>query len=173
MRFLLSSALFVLAASAMAQGADRVEVTPLKDGFVKVTAPGYSFELPKGWTVGNETPWGARDIKGDSRGGKFGTMTADASRATWDSLYEVSLGFILREERGTATPYRKMKTEGGYEAIAFEVMNKNNFAARRYVLLKNSDGRALALSLKIENEKDEAYMAGAFKRMVNTARFSK
>lgn len=151
--------------------AQDIVVKPLKDGFVIVETPGYSFEVPKGWTVGTETPWGARDINSKDQAGSFGAMTADARTATWDSLYRVSLGFIMREEKGTATEYRKIKTGKGYEAIAFEVAKKDGFASRRYVLLKNTDGRALALSVKIDRKADEANMVKSFDRMVKTATF--
>lgn len=151
--------------------ADEIVVKPLKDGHVLVETPGYSFEVPKGWTVGKETPWGARDINSKDRAGSFGAMTADATTATWDSLYRVSLGFIMREERGTATEYRKFKTAKGYEAIAFEVANKEGFVSRRYVLLKNNDGRALALSVKIDSKANEEMMVKSFDRMVKTASF--
>ncbi len=151
--------------------ADEITVKPLKDGHVLVETPGYSFEVPKGWTVGKETPWGARDINAKDKAGSFGAMTADATTATWDSLYRVSLGFIMRAEPGTATEYRKMKTGKGYEAIAFEVANKEGFVSRRYVLLKHPDGRALALSVKIDTKANESSMVKSFDRMVKTANF--
>lgn len=159
---------FLFSSHALAQD---IVTKPLKDGFVLVETPGYSFEVPQGWTVGAETPWGARDINSKKEAGTFGAMTADARTATWDSLYRVSLGFIMREEKGTATEYRKIKTGKGYEAIAFEVAKKDGFASRRYVLLKNSDGRALALSVKIDRKADEANMVKSFDRMVKTATF--
>lgn len=43
------------------QAAD-VEYAALPDGFVRITSKVYSVEVPKAWTVGSQTPWGARTL---------------------------------------------------------------------------------------------------------------
>lgn len=138
--------------------------------FVLVDTPKYSFEVPEGWEVGRETPWGARDIAPKGDAGKLGAMTAGPTTASWDELYRTSLYFIMREGEGKATPFRVGKTKGGYESIAFEVTNKAGFADRRYVLLKDSRGSALALSVKIPDKSVEEKFSLMFKHMVDTAK---
>lgn len=138
--------------------------------FVAIDTDQYSFEVPKGWTVGKETPWGARDVTPEKGKGKLGAMTAGPTTASWEELYRTSLYFIKREEPGDPTPFRLGKTKMGYECMSFEVLNKEKFAARRYTLLKDAKGKALALSVKIPSAKDEKQYAEFFQRMVDTAK---
>jgi hypothetical protein len=138
--------------------------------FVTFESDRYSFEVPKGWTVGKETPWGARDVVPGSGNGKLGAMTAGPKRASWEELYRTSLFFIKREGEGKETPFRLGKTKQGYESMSFEMINKDGWADRRYTLLKNDAGSALALSVKIPTRKDEKQYAQWFQHMVDTAK---
>jgi len=142
-----------------------------KTEYVLVDKPGYSFEVPKGWNVGEETPWGARDMTPKEGKGKLGAMTTNATGSTWDELYRTSLFFIKREDKsGTETEYRLGKTKQGYESMSFEMVTKEGFKNRRYVIFQNSKGSALALNVKIPSEKEEATYKLYFKRMVDTAK---
>lgn len=145
-----------------------VKVVDLKDGYVRASTPKYSVEIPKGWAVTAETPWGDRKMRGED--GQLGVMTAGPTTDTWDELYRTSLFFINREERGTATPYTLGKTGQGYESMSFSVKNTEGFASRRYVLVKNDKGLALALSVRILKQDDEKTMQKHFDRMVQSAR---
>ncbi len=156
--------LALLAAQADAKTVD------LGDGFVRVVTPAYSVELPKDWKLSAETPWGARKATGPTAKGEMGTMTAGPTLASWESLVRTSLGFILREEKGKPTPYEVSRTEQGYEACSFSVLNASGFAARRYVLLRAPSGRVLALNVKIGDPREEKRLSGAFARMVRTAK---
>ncbi|MCG9895883.1 MAG: hypothetical protein MH204_10460 [Fimbriimonadaceae bacterium] len=147
------------------------KLVDLGDGFVRVEAPTYSIEVPKGWRVGRETPWGQRDAKPVGGEGKLGVMTAPPSRQSWDSLYRTSLYFILRERPGKATPYKVTKREDGLEACTFSIIDDTGFAARRYVLLKHPEKGLLALSVQIPGRDAEAAWEKNFQRMVSTARF--
>ena len=143
----------------------------LLNTFVLFESDTYSFEIPKGWIAGSETPWGARDIVPGEGKGKLGAMTAGPTQASWDELYRTSLYFIKREGPGKETPFRLGKTKQGYECMSFEVANKDGFAERRYTLIKNSKGYALALSVKIPSREKEQEYSSAFQRMVDTAKF--
>lgn len=138
--------------------------------FVTFESDRYSFEVPKGWTVGKETPWGARDVVPGTGSGKLGAMTAGPTRSSWEELYRTSLYFIKREGEGKETPFRIGKTKQGYESMSFEMINKDGWADRRYTLLKNDAGSALALSVKIPTRKDEKQYAQWFQHMVDTAK---
>ncbi|MFM9872861.1 MAG: hypothetical protein ACKVQS_05275 [Fimbriimonadaceae bacterium] len=142
----------------------------LADGYVRVEAKTYSMEVPKGWVVEAETRWGQRKIA-PSGGGELGAMTAPPSQQSWDELYDTALYFIMRDEKGTATPYEKVKTKRGYEAASFSVLDKEGFAKRRYMMIKEPTKGLLALSVKIPDQKSEKEWAGHFKRMVDTALF--
>jgi hypothetical protein len=142
----------------------------LASAFVLFESDRYSFEIPKGWNVGNETPWGARDMTPQRGKGKLGAMTAGPTSASWDELYRTSLFFIKREAGGTETPYRIGKTKQGYESISFEVINEDGWADRRYTLLRNDSGFALALSVKIPSRDLEKQYIEWFQHMVDTAR---
>lgn len=142
---------------------------PTTPSFVKVDTPRYSFEVPRGWNVGDETPWGARDILPEEGAGKLGAMTAGPSQASWEDLYRTSLYFILREEPGQPTPFRLGETKQGYESMSFEVHNADDFANRRYTLVKDDRGYALALSVRIPSAQEEERYRLLFQHMVDTA----
>jgi hypothetical protein len=153
----------------MAQASD-AKIVNLADGFVRVETAAYSFEVPKGWAVGRETPWGARDLKPASGPGALSAMTAGPSDAGWDQLYQTSLFFIRREAAGKPTPYKVEKTKQGYEACTFSMMDDEGFANRRYVLLKTPSGKVLALSVKIPSRENEKTLQPIFSRFVTSAK---
>lgn len=170
MTALLASVLVVLTAQSAPTDARLID---LKDGFTRVETRSYTIEVPTGWTVGLETNFGQRDIRSGSAGaGSLGVMTAGPTRASWDDLYQTSLWFIRRELRGTATPYQISKTDQGYEACSFSILDPESRPIARYVLLRSPDGRVLALSVKIPVADREKPLQAAFDRMVRTARFS-
>lgn len=157
----------LLAQAAPAAPSD-AKLEDLKDGYVRVVTREYSIEVPKGWAVTTETRWGQRDATGN--GGKLGVMTAGATDATWEELYRTSLFFIQRERRGTPTPFKVSKTDQGYEACSFSILDEEGFAERRYVLLKNKDREVIALSVRIDDRKATKDLERHFDRMVRTAR---
>lgn len=160
-----------LALTLASQQATDVQKTALPDGFVRVTTDVYSVEVPKAWVVGNQTPWGARTISPEkSKETELGVMTAGITHQSWDQLYQTSLFFILRQEPGKATPYRLGKTKSGYESCSFEVADTSNFIKRKYVLLKDAQGAAIALSVVIGNRQEEKEISTYFDRMVSSAR---
>ena len=159
--FILALTIMALPRLAQAMQNDAKQSIPAK-GFTLVDTDKYVIQVPTGWTVGKETPWGARDITPESGPGKMGAMTAGPTTDGWDALYKTSLFFIKREEPGSATQ--------GYECMSFEVKNKDGFASRRYTLLKDARGNALALSIKIPTPGQEKAFKAMFKHMVDTAK---
>ncbi len=160
----------VVGCSAYAQ--KDAKMVDLKDGYVRVETGTYTVELPKGWNCGAETPWGARKMDSPKSEGGMGTMTAGPSKATWDELYKTSMFFIMREEKGKATPFKIEKTAQGYEACTFSILDDKGFAKRRYVLLKAKSGKVLALNVRIPTKSAESEMAKHFDRMVRTAKIA-
>ena len=167
----LSAVLSTIVALAIIQvQAPDVKMTTLPDGFVRVTSKEYAVEVPKSWTVGNQTPWGARSITPDKgTETELGVMTAGVTKQTWDQLYQTSLFFIMRQESGKATPYRLGKTKKGYTSCSFEVADDKGFLKRKYVLLKDGRGAAIALSVVIGDPTQEKQISSYFKRMVDKA----
>lgn len=150
--------------------AEDSKVTDLKDGYIRVETPSYIIEVPKGWNVSEETPWGARKAY-PAKGGELGVMTAPPGRQSWDRLYQTSLFFIMREDSGTPTPYRIEKTKSGLEAMVFAVKNKEGFEDRRYFMIKHEEKGLLALSVRIPSRDAEKQWAAHFRRMIDTAQF--
>lgn len=145
----------------------------LGDGYVRVTTPDYTIDLPKGWEVGTETPWGQRKMAPSQGRGELGVMTAPPSRQGWDQIYQTSLYFILREERGLeATPYEMTKTKKGYEAAQFGVKDRSGFMKKRYVLIKHEEKGLMALSVSMPNKDSEKAWRKHFQRMVDSATFA-
>lgn len=149
------------------------KITDLQDGYSRVQTSTYAIEVPNGWKVSAETPWGQRKAQPEQGGGELGVMTAPPGRQSWDQLYETSLSFILREDNGKATPYRLSKTKSGLEAASFEVLDKDGFAARRYVLIRDEAQGLLALSVNVPNRRADKQWSQHFKRLIETARFTK
>jgi len=170
MKVLIAIGLSAVALAAFAL--DKTVRKELKDGYVRVETPSYTIEVPKAWSVSAETPWGARKLSPDQGKAEMGTMTAGPTRAGWEELLRTSMYFILREEKGKPTPNTISRTSQGYEACSFSVLDEEGFAKRRYVLLKNSDGRVLALNVRIPDRQSEAALAKHFERLVRTARFA-
>ncbi len=162
--------LLMIWSAAISGAALNTSVEVEKTEFVLLDTAKYSFEIPKGWNVGSETPWGARDLSPGRGAGKLGAMTAGPTNASWEQLYQTSLYFIQREEPGKPTPFRLGRTKNGYESMSFEVFNRDNFASRKYVLIKDESGNALALSVKIPSKKVEKEYDVYLQRMVDTAR---
>lgn len=158
-----------LAAFILGQTSD-AKVIDLKDGFVRVETKEYSFEVPKGWEVGSQTSWGARDLTPDKGAGSMGAMTAPPSTQSWDRLYQTSLYFIMREKPGKATPYVLGKVPQGYETMSFQVADPDGFASRRYVILKAKTNQVLALSVKIPGKSEEKKFTVIFDRMIKSAK---
>ena len=75
--------LFLLVALGISQiGHGQLITTPQKEvkmsddhkGITTVETQKYIIEIPTGWTVGKETPWGARDITPKTGAGQFGAL---------------------------------------------------------------------------------------------------
>lgn len=147
------------------------KVVNLGDGYSRVETLSYSIELPTGWQVSEETPWGQRKANPKGEAGELGVMTAPPGQQSWDQLYQTSLYFIMRESKGKPTPYRLGKTAGGLETGSFEVLDDTGFAARRYILIKGKDGRLLALSVRVPSREADKEWTKHFERLSRTARF--
>jgi hypothetical protein len=165
------AAVYLLALGQATPPPPDAKLTPLGDGFVRVESATYTIEVPQGWKVSEETPWGQRKAA-PKGGGELGVMTAPPGRQSWESLYRTSLYFILREDpEGQATPYELVKRKDGLEAAQFSVVNKEGFAYRRFFLLRHPSKGLLALSVRIPDRKNEKQWASSFKRMIDTAVF--
>lgn len=148
------------------------KIQNVNDEFVNLKTKTYEIELPKGWQVTPETFYGQRTATPTNGKGELGIMTAPPSQQTWDEIYDTSLYFIMREQGGKATPYKKTKTKRGYEAATFDVTDKDGFSSRRYVLIKHESYGLLALSVKIPSKDVEKEWTKYFQRMVDSAKFA-
>lgn len=162
---------FFLLPFALLQTPKDAKAIDLGDGYQRIETAAYSVEIPKGWDISLETPWGARKATPGAGSGELGVMTAPPTRQSWDELYRTSLYYIMREEKGKATPYRLGKTKAGLETASFEVADSAGFPARRFVLIRSQSDRLLALSVKVPSAEKEADWARHFERLVNSARF--
>lgn len=161
----------LIAAAALAQLPKDAKTLNLGDGYSRVETTTYLIEVPTGWEVSEETPWGQRKANPKGVEGELGVMTAPPGRQSWDQLYQTSLYFILRESKGKPTTYRLGKTASGLETAAFEVLDDAGFAARRYILIRGKDGRLLALSVKVPSRSADKEWSKHFDRLAATARF--
>ncbi len=152
-------------------GPPDAKLTRLGDGYMRVETQTYIIEVPEGWGVTRETPWGQRDAAPEGAKGKLGVMTAPPGRQSWDSLYRTSLYFITRDEPGRATPYELTKLKSGLEAMTFTVRDAEGFDQRRYVLVRDEKKGLLALSVRIPGPSEAEIWKAHFQRMVDSARF--
>lgn len=164
----LSLALSIL---AVTQTPSDAKIIDLGDNYCRIEAATYSVEVPKGWEVSSETPWGQRTMHPKSKSGELAVMTAPPGSQTWDQLYKTSLYFILRESKGKPTPYRISKMPSGLEAASFEVLDDTGFAGRRYILIKHESKGLLALSVKVPSREADKEWSKHFRRLVRSAVF--
>jgi len=162
----------LLASMLLVQLPTDAKVTALGDGYSRIETTSYSIELPTGWQVSEETPWGQRKAHPKSSEGELGVMTAPPGTQTWEQLYQTSLYFILREGSGKPSPYRLGKTESGLETASFEVVDESGFASRRFILIRGKDGRLLALSVKVPSREQDREWSKHFTRLSKSARFT-
>lgn len=146
-------------------------IIDLGDGYAKVTTASYSIDVPKGWDVSSQTPWGQRTARPAEGSGELGVKTAPPSSQTWDDLYHSSLSYILRESKAMPTPYRVTKTKKGFEAAAFELLDADGFPSQRYVLIRDEARRLLTLSVKVPSREVDTLWTGHFERLVESAIF--
>ncbi|MBI5706120.1 MAG: hypothetical protein HZC36_03925 [Armatimonadetes bacterium] len=161
----------LIAAVALSQLPKDAKTLNLGDGYSRVETASYLIEVPAGWEVSEETPWGQRKAHPKGAEGELGVMTAPPGGQSWDQLYQTSLYFILRESKGKPTPYRLGKTASGLETASFEVLDDQGFAARRFVLMRGKDGRLLALSVKVPTRNADKEWSKHFDRLAATAKF--
>lgn len=159
-------------AVTFAQTQSDAKITDLKDGYSRVVTSKYTIDVPNGWVVEKETPWGARSIQPDKKAkGELGVMTAPPGKQSWDQLYQTALYFIQREDKGKATPYRLVKTPSGLQAASFEVLDNEGFASRRYVMVKDETKGLLALSVKVPSREADKQWTKHFERLIRSAKF--
>ena len=142
----------------------------------------YTVETPDGWEVGQETPFGQREIRpaketAADRGASMSSMTGPGlGRQSWQQLYETSLFFITRyapnSEKMKATPYQLGKSRQKFETCSWTMTDVDGKPLQRHVILKHSDGNILALSVKIpsaatKDSKDQ--LEAIFQHLVDTA----
>ncbi len=161
----------LIAAVALSQLPMDAKSLNLGDGYTRIETATYVIEVPTGWEVSEETPWGQRKAHPKDAEGELGVMTAPPGRQSWEQLYQTSLYFILREEKGKPTPYRLGKTSSGFETASFEVLDDTGFAARRYILIRGKDARLLALSVRVPSRNADKEWSKHFERLTATARF--
>lgn len=156
---------------AITQTPPDAKIIDLGDGYSRIVTKEYSVEVPKGWDVSEQTPWGQRKMNPKGNSGELGVMTAPPGQQSWDQLYETSLYFILRESKGKPTPYRLTKRADGSEVASFEVLDDQGFANRRYVLIRDKSRGLLALSVKVPSREADKEWEKHFARMVKSAKF--
>ena len=150
--------------------------------YCKIETKNYLIQTPEGWEVGQETPFGQREIrptketKADA-GASMSSMTGPGlGRQSWQQLYETSLYFITRyapnREKMKATPFTLGKSRQGFETCAWTMTDPDGLPLQRHVILKHSNGNILALSVKIPPAAAKESKEGLktiFQHMVDTA----
>lgn len=168
------------AGSKPARAKDEKAVKAVK--YVEVKTANYTFEVPQGWKVGEETPFGQREMH-PSAGGKqdetqgMSSMTGPGlGKRSWQDLYDTSLYFITRyAPKGgemKATKYVLGKSKQGFETCSWSMLDAAGRTIQRHVILKHADGNILALSVKLPPSaatEDAAQLEAHFRHMVNTA----
>lgn len=153
-----------------------------KPVYETIKTESYTLQIPKGWMMSDETPWGARQIRPPSSEGELGagslsTMTGrGAGRQSWDRLYQTSLYFIMRGTGGREmrpTPYSMLTTQQGYEACAWDMIGEKDLLLQRHAILRHTNGNILAVSVKFPKNASESIrkqLDRHFWHMVHTAK---
>ena len=68
-----------------------------------VTTKNYTIQIPESWELGEETPFGQREMNPKVGKGQLTSMTGPGlGKQSWDQLYQTSLYFILRGQPAEA-----------------------------------------------------------------------
>ena len=140
-----------------------------------VTTKNYTIQVPEGWELSAETPFGQREVlpkEGKSQGALTSMTGPGLGKQSWEQLYRTSLYFILREQpKGgmTATLPTMGKTKQGFEAASWSMLDPKKTVVARYVVLKSKADNILALSVKIPEGADRTQLEAIFDRLVSTA----
>lgn len=140
----------------------------------------FTLQIPSGWSISEETPWGSRDIRPDgadsAEGASMSSMTGPGlGRQSWQRLYETSLYFITRYDRERklkATQYTIGKSKLGFETCSWDMKDDEDRVLQRHVILKHENGNILALSVKFPkavSSADRAKLDRSFRHMLDTA----
>jgi hypothetical protein len=140
----------------------------------------FTLQVPSGWVVSEETPWGARDIRpeksGEMGGASMSSMTGPGlGRSSWDRLYDTSLYFITRGEKAgalKASPYEVGRSPKGFEMCSWTMSDARGNTVQRHAILKHTNGNILALSAKTPpaaSAADASKLNGMFRHMLETA----
>ena len=131
-----------------------------------VTTDAFTIEVPVGWEVGRQTPWGSSEITPGKEvdapeGSSMSSMTGPGlGRQSWQQLYDTSLFFITRGNRKRAdmraTPFEVGKSRQGFETCSWTMVDAAGKPLQRHVILKHSNGNILALSVKLPPEASAA-----------------
>ena len=148
----------------------------------KIETKNYIVEVPEGWEVGQETPFGQREMRPAKaleleRGASLSSMTGPGlGRQSWQQLYETSLYFITRYapngDKMKATPYKLGKSKQDFEACSWTMTDADGKPQQRHVILKHSNGNILAMSVKIPSaaaKESKDRLEAIFQHLVDTA----
>lgn len=148
----------------------------------KVETEHYTVEVPEGWEVGQETPFGQREIRPAketeaAQGASMSSMTGPGlGRQSWQQLYNTSLYFIMRYrpngEKMKATPYKIGKSKQNFESCSWTMTDTEGKPLQRHVILKHSNGNILALSVKIPSaaaKESKERLEAIFQHVIDTA----
>jgi len=154
---------------------------PAAASFRRVETQRYTIEVPEGWEVGEETPFGQRELlpaqAERAGGGSMSTMTGPGlGRQSWADLYRTSNYFITRYsaegQKMKPGPFRVGKTAQGYASCSWSMSTADGATVQRHVILKRADTDILALSVKLPAATDRdrrSQIEARFRHMVDTA----
>ena len=167
--------------------------------YQKVETKNYTIEVPENWEVGEETSFGQREIHPGKemkenkeikeaketrnakeivvdRGASMSSMTGPGlGRQTWKQLYDTSLYFITRgpnKDKMKATQYQIGKSKQNFETCSWTMTDPDGVLLQRHLVLKNTRGNILALSVKIPPttaKETKERLETIFQHMVDTA----
>ncbi len=143
--------------------------------WITVKTPEYTLQLPQGWSIGPQTPFGQRTLAPKSAQKPVGTfmtaMTAPQPVASsWSQLYHTALYFITQQDPSLkATPYHLWRSPQGMSACSWEMKNTKGQIRGLYTVLRSSSMQLLALSVHIPNTTTEKTLSICFQHLVDTA----
>ncbi len=171
-------ALLILAACTSgnaARAAGKQPKAPHAAQWVTVHTSDYTLQLPPGWKIGPQTPFGQRTIAPSASAATqkqyMTAMTAPGPAASsWQQLYHTALFFITRQNPSLKpTPYRLWRSPQGMQACSWEMKNSKGQVCGLYTVLRDSSMHILALSVHIPDTASQKMLTKCFQHMVNTA----
>ncbi|MBV6458633.1 MAG: hypothetical protein HONBIEJF_01766 [Fimbriimonadaceae bacterium] len=147
-------------------------IVDLKDGYSRLETGEFAVEFPTGWDVMPRNEAGERKIMPKDRTGEITIRVLPSSTDSWEQIYDKHLFDITEKVGGKSSGMRLRKEASGMESMAYELIDGGGFGKRKFMIVKDRDGRMLSMGMTVPTREDLKLWSEHFTRFTKTARLA-